>query len=231
MNRPILKSSMLGVVLLACGACASGEDNIDTATSWLGPLHRYERLSGTDDFGVYLLKNGVGRPAYVERVVVQPAEITISPSSDLNAVSVAAFAQIRSALTAALNAEVAKRIPASDSGPDNRDVYEFRAAITNLTVKKKSNAFGQVALEDLEFSFEDAAAEAGLHESRSNARRAVIIEKIQGEAVRWPALRDRFAAFAAQVAGKVAEARREIDRKAAEPAAPAPQKSTEPPGK
>lgn len=228
MKRPNFKSSLSGILLLACGACSSGEDNIDTTTSWLGPLHRYVQLSGSDDFGVYLLKDDLGRPAFVDHVIVGPAEITVSVESDLNSISPAAYEQLRAAFTAALDEEITERPPGSGTTGDSRDTYVVRAALTNLTIRKISKEFGQVGLNDLEFRFDDAALEIGLYESTTNLRRAVIIEKVQANTARWNDLRSRFGAFAAQIAKKTAEARAGINGKAAQPEPPAPQKTPQP---
>lgn len=211
-------------MLLACVACSSdSDDGTDVTTSWLGPLHRYDRMSGTEQFGVYLMK-GDARPAHVARIVVGPAEITVSARSDLNAISPSAYEELRAAFAEALEREVAQRFPAktgADGAANNADTYIMRAALTNLTVKRKSKKFGPAGLRDLEFSFDDAAIELVLHEKRSNARRGVVVQKAAGQAARWNALADRFKGFAAQAAQKAAEARDEINRKAAQPVAPA----------
>lgn len=231
MKRPVLKSSIIGAFLLAGGACSSGDGGIDVATSWLGPLHQYEQIRGTEDFGVYVMKDG-GRPAYVERVLVGPAEITISAESDLNAISPATYEKLRNAFTTALAREVARRLPASSQATGAKDIYILRTALTNLTVKRKAKKFGQVGLDGLEFTFDRAAVELGLHERRSNARRGVVIEKASGKPAQWSALPDRFQAFAAKAIEKAAEARTAINKKASkpEPAAPAP-KNPPPPAK
>lgn len=227
MKRPTFKSTVLGTLLLACGACSSG-DTIDTTTSWLGPLHRYEQLSGTGDFGVYLLKDTGNRPAIVGRIVASPAEVTVSVQSDLNAISPTAYEQLRATFSASLTKSFASDRRNPDAGDDKGDAYFVRAALTNLTVKKVSNEFGLVGLKDLEFGFEDAALEIGIYERRTNARRAVIIEKVQGKKVRWDVLRERFTGFAERVAEKTSEARAAIDKKASQPAAPALKKPAEP---
>jgi hypothetical protein len=234
MKRPELRLSAIAtLVLLACAACSSGsDDGIDVTTSWLGSLHRYERVSGTEQFGVYLMKGGT-RPAHVGQIIVGSAEITISARSDLNAISPAAYEELRAAFAKALEREAAQRFAAKPgaSGPaDTADTYILRAALTNLTVKRKSRNFGPVGLNDLEFTFDDAAIELVLHEKRSNARRGVIVQKAEGPVARRNALADRFRSLAARAAEKTAEARDGINRKAALPVAPAlaPAKPSEP---
>lgn len=222
MKRPILKSSIIGALLLASSACSSGgEDGIDVTTSWLGSLHRYEQISGAGRSGVFLMKNG-SRPAHVARIVVEPAEITVSSRSDLNAISPAAYEKLRDVLTAALAREAAKQFPSSGAPADNADTYLLRVALTNLTVKRKTRKTGPAGLNDLEFNFDDAAIELGIRERRSNARRGAAIHRLQARNAGWNALVGRFGDFAVQAIAKAAEARDGVNRKAAQPRASAP---------
>jgi hypothetical protein len=229
MKRPAFKlSAISALVMVLCAACGSGDDDgLDLTTNWLGPIRHYERLSGEALFGVYLHKNGT-RPARVLRIDVAPAEITVSTRSDLNALSPAAYEQLRAAFEKALTRQIANRLPAT-TGTEQKgaDAYILRAALTNLTIKRVSKKFGPAGLRDLEFSFDNSAIEISLHEYRSNARRAVIVQKAEGPKLRWSALADRFDAIALQAAQKTAEAREGIDKKANQPEKP-PEKPAKP---
>jgi len=231
MTRPAFKlSAICALVLVLCAACGSGDDDgLDVTTSWLGPLRQYERLSGEDQYGVYL-RNDATRPARVLRFDIAPAEITVSTGSDLNALSPAAYEELRGALVKALARQIASRFPApaasaTGTAEKGTDSYVLRAALTNLTIKRVSRKLGPAGLRDLEFSLDDSAIEISLHEQRSNARRAVIVQKVGGGKLRWNALADRFDALALQAAEKTAEARDGIDKKANAPEKPAPQKT------
>jgi hypothetical protein len=231
MKRPQLKLSSICVLVLAlCAACGSGEnDGLDVTTSWLGPLRQYERLSGEEQYGVYLRNDGT-RPARVLRIEIAPAEITISTRSDLNTLSPAAYEQLRTALEKALTRQITTRFPApaaraAGSDQENADSYVLRAALTNLTIKRVSKEFDLVGLRDLEFSFDGSAIEISLHEKRSNARQAVIVQKAAGKKFRWNALDDEFDTLARSAAEKTAEARDGIDKKASAPEKPATPKT------
>jgi len=230
MKRPEFKLSAICVlVLVLCAACGSGGgDGLDVTTSWLGPLRHYERLSGEEQYGVYLRNDGT-RPARVLRFDIARAEITVSTGSDLNALSPAAYEQLRTALEKALTRQIAGRFPGATAttgtAPKGADSYLFRAALTNLTVKRVSKKLGPAGLRDLEFSFDDSAMEISLNENRSNARRAVIVQKVEGGKLRWNEIANRFEALALQAAEKTAEARDGIDKKASQPIRPAEPKT------
>lgn len=230
MKRPEFKLSAISVlVLFLCASCGSGDDDgLDVSTSWLGPLRQYERLSGEEQYGIYLRNDGT-RPTRVLRLDIAPAEITVSTESDLNALSPAAYEQMRAALEKALVEQIASRFPGTaattGTAPEGADSYLLRAALTNLTIKRVSQNPGPAGLRDLEFSFDKSAMEISLHENRSNARRAVIVHKVEGGKLRWNALADRFAAIALQAAEKTAQARDGIDNKASQIEKPATPKT------
>lgn len=229
MKRPDFKFSALAVLaLLVSASCSSGkDDDIGVTTNWLGQLHQFEQVSGKDRFGVFLKKD-TSPPAMVRQFLIAPAEITISPRSDLNALNPAAYEQLRTAFSDALKEHVASRFPASpDTGRQDGDTYVLRAALTNLTVKRKTSAFGPAEPKDLEFTLEDTTVEIGLHEQRTNTRRAVIVQKATGGKIAWNGLPERFRAFAMEAATKLAEARDGINKKANRPKAP-PAKVTAP---
>lgn len=222
MKRPEFRFSVIGIlVLFICAACSSGKDEgIDVATNWLGPLHQYERVSGKDRFGIFLKKDS-SPPATVRQLRIDPAEITISARSDLNALNPASYEQLRAAFSDTLKEHVARRFPApAEKGLQDGDAYVLRAALTNLTVKRKTKAFGPIELKGLEFSSEDTALEISLHELRTNIRHAVIVQKVADGKMSWNGLRERFRALAEEAAAKTAEARDGINKKANQPKVP-----------
>lgn len=228
MKRPDLKLSVFGALaLLVCASCSSGDDDgISVTTNWLGPLRHFERLSGGEGFGVFL-KNDPSIPASVRELRIGPAEITISPNSDLNALEPAPYERLRAGFADALRRHIAGGAPA---GTDQKDgeTYVLHAALTNLTVTRKTREFGPVGLENLEFSLEGAAIEISLHQQSTNMRRAVIVQRAAGGKVAGNDLTERFNALAIEAAKTVAEARNGINRKASQPPPP-PAKAT-PPG-
>jgi hypothetical protein len=222
MKHPELRFSVIGILMLfICAACSSGkDDDIGVTTRWLGPLHQYERLSGKDRFGVFLKKDALP-PATVRQLRIAPVEITISAGSDLNALNPASYEQLRAAFSEPLKEQVARRFPApTEKELQDGDTYVLRAALANLTVKRKTTQFGSAELKDLEFATEDTAVEISFREMRTNIRRAVIVQKITGGKISWNGLRERIKAVTMEAATKVAEARDGINKKANQPKAP-----------
>ncbi len=204
-----------GILLTVCAACSSGDsDGLDVKTNWLGPLYKYERITGKDNFGIFLIKGEPG-PTSLERIMLETAEITISARSDLNSIDPAAYGKLRAELTAAFRQELSKQFTVSASpGPG---VYKFRAALTNLTAKRKVGGIGPPGLADLEFQFGNSAIEAELRDTRSNMRHSVIVLKAQAANTSWLGLADVFRKFAADAVTQAATARDEIKKRASRP--------------
>tara|TARA_R110000868_G_scaffold43803_6_gene146974 strand:+ start:17568 stop:18269 length:702 start_codon:yes stop_codon:yes gene_type:complete len=221
MNRPAYRLSAIGLLMLiTCAACSSGNDDVlGVSTNWLGPLHRYERQSGADSFGVFVRKEGT-RPARVKQLILAPAEITVSAASDFNSLDPAAYEKVRAAFSDALKKHIAASARSSSADAD-ADAYILRIALTNLTVKRNTTKIGPVSLDELEFAFNGAAIEASLSERSTNARRAVFAHKADAGKALWKDLGTLFDRFARQAAEKTAEARAAIDRKASLPEKPA----------
>ena len=64
-----------GFAAMVLASCSSN-DGAGATTSWLGPLHNYERVGSENDNGVFVLKGS--RPVAAERILLAPTEITIS---------------------------------------------------------------------------------------------------------------------------------------------------------
>lgn len=208
--------------LVLCAACSSGDkDSVDLATPWLGPLHGFERVSGEDDFGVFL-KRTSGATVKLERSIVSSPEIIVSTSSDLEAMSPAAYERVRSLLSEVFRQELAKQIPTANSDAERGAAsHVIHAALTNITVTRTTNAATAVQVSELQFSFENSTFEAEIRETTSNARRAVVVLPTKAEKTGWNALRAQLSAFARQIAAEIGKARSAINTQADQPPAPA----------
>ena len=97
--------------LVLCAACSSGaKDGVDLTTPWLGPLNGFERVSGKDEFGIFL-KNTSGATVRFESVIITPPELIVSAGSDLDAISPDAYEQINALFSEIFRQELAKQIP------------------------------------------------------------------------------------------------------------------------
>jgi len=200
----------LASILLA--GCSSGDDP-DMTTSWLGPLHAYERVSGADDDGVFVLRDG--KPVAAERIILAPAEITVSVDSDLNSITPRAYEHIRAAFADALVRELSKQ--PNDTSADS-DAYIVRIALTNLTAKRIGKDIGAASLDDLKFSFEMSAIEAEFRNRRTNSRSAVIVAPAKAKETTASGLADAFGTFAERISTRIAQARAELSKRARAPA-------------
>jgi hypothetical protein len=163
----------LASILLA--GCSSG-DAPDMTTSWLGPLHAYERVSGADDDGVFVLRDG--KPVAAERIILAPAGITVSVDSDLSSITPRAYERICAAFADALVRELSKQ--PNDTSADS-DAYIVRIALTNLTAKRIGKDIGAASLDDLKFSFEMSAIEAEFRNLRKRRKRLPAVWPMHSE--------------------------------------------------
>lgn len=217
--------------LILCAACSSGaKDGTDLATPWLGPLYGFERISGKDEFGVFL-KSTSGATARFERGIITPPELIVSAGSDLEAISPDAYEQINGLFSEVFRQELAKLIPTTNTGavpgtPPGAGSHRINAAMTNITITRKTDNLAAGRLSDLQFSFEGSTIEAEIRDRKSNLRRAVIILPATAAKTDWAALRAQFTKFARQAAAEVGKARSAINTRADQPPPPSPAPKT-----
>ncbi|MGB0632204.1 MAG: hypothetical protein ACPGRZ_16050 [Alphaproteobacteria bacterium] len=216
----VLKSLKLsvfcGLAALTLTACSSGDD-LGVTTSWLGPLHNYERISGEENDGVFILRGN--KPVTAERIFLAPAEITISADSDLNSVTPRAYERIRSAFADALARELSKQ---PNKTSDDASAYFVRIALTGLTAKRIGKDAGAATLSDLKFSFDISAIEAELRNRQTNTRNAVIVFPARAATTEAGGLPTVFESLAQRVYARISDARAALDKRAQAPAPAAP---------
>ena len=203
------------IVLASC----SSDDGPGVTTNWIGPLHSYERVSGENDNGVFVLQGS--KPIAAERILLAPAEITVSVNSDLNSVTPNAYEGIRRTFEDALVRELSKQ---PNKTSDYAGAYVIRIALTNLTAKRIDKNVGGTALAHLRFSFESAAIEAELRDRQTNTRNAVVVLPVRAKTATATGLPQILGNLAQKVSAGIGEARAELSRRAATPAKPAPAK-------
>lgn len=193
--------------LFLCAACSSSEKHgVELTTPWLGPVQGFERVSGQDNVGVFL-RSTTGETVRFERAVILPPEIIVSTRSDLESMSPATFAQIKRLFSDIFQQEMAKQFPTAKD--DNAASHLIPAALTNVTVTRKTDAARTALITDLQFSFEDAAIEAEFRVRKTNARQAVFVLPATAGKTDWnnlPALFTKIARAAAAEAGKTRDA-------------------------
>jgi hypothetical protein len=199
-------------------ACSSDNDPLVVTTSWLGPLAQYQRVSGSEKSGVFILKQRNGAQP-VGRILIQPAEITISNRSDLNSVTPSIYDQIRSAFADALANRLAEQGSNSAAGKET-EIYLVRVALTNVTVKRKDISPKDPTLSRLRISFENASIEAELFAQRTNIRDAVIISPATAGETASADLNTLFHRFAENFATQLATARSRLNSRPLQPTSP-----------
>jgi hypothetical protein len=225
--REIKSLAISASFLVLCAACSFGDkDGVDLATPWLGPLNGFERISGKDEFGIFL-KSTSGATARFERGIITPPELIVSAGSDLEAISPDAYEQINALFSEIFRQELAKQIPTTNTGaapsaPPGAASHLIQAAMTNLTITRKTNNPAAVRLNDLQFSFDGSTIEAEIRDRKSNVRRAVILLPATAGKTDWAALRAQFTKFARQAAAEVGKARSAINTRADQPPPPTP---------
>jgi len=218
-----IKSLVISASLLVlCAACSSGaKDGVELTTPWLGPLNGFERVSGKDEFGIFL-KSTSGATVRFETAIITPPELIISARSDLEAISPDAYEQINALFSEIFRQELAKQIPTMNTGtPPGAASHRINAAMTNITITRKTDNPAAGQLKDLQFSFEGSTIEAEIRDRKSNSRRAVIILSAKPGKTDWAALRAQFTEFAHQAAAEIGQARSAINTRADQPSAPA----------
>lgn len=208
--------------LLICAACSSSDkDGVELTTPWLGPLHGFERVSGKDDFGVFL-KSAPGITTRFDGVVLTPPEFTISSGSDLEAISPAAYGKIKEMFVDVFQQEFTKQFPSAKTGADRNATSHFiHAALTNVTITRKTNNTRAAQLSDLTFSFEGSTLEVEIRVQKSNARQAVVVLAAKAANTTWNNLRAQLGVLASQAAAESDKARGAINARADQPAPPA----------
>ncbi len=208
--------------LILCAACSSGaKDGVDLTTPWLGPLNGFERVSGKDEFGIFL-KNTSGATVRFESVIITPPELIVSAGSDLEAISPDAYEQINALFSEIFRQELAKQIPTMNTGtPPGAASHRINAAMTNITITRKTDNTAAGQLKDLQFSFDGSTIEAEIRDRKSNARQAVIILSTKPGKTDRAALRAQFTEFARLAATEIGQARSAINTRADQPSAPA----------
>ena len=211
-------STVLAAGLLQT-ACSSDNDSPIVTTSWLGPLAQYQQISGSEGSGVFILKQRIGAQP-VGRILIQPAEITISNRSDLNSVTPPIYDQIRSAFADALANRLAEQGSNSAAGKET-ETYLVRVALTNVTVKRKDISPNDPTLSRLRISFENASIEAELFAQRTNIRDAVIIFPATAGETASADLNTLFRRFAENFATQLGTARSSLNSRPSQPTSPA----------
>lgn len=210
-------STVLAAGLLPT-ACSSDNDPLVVTTSWLGPLAQYQQVSGSEESGIFILKQRDGAQP-VGRILIQPAEITISNRSDLNSLTPSIYDQIRSAFADALANRLAEQGSNSAAGKET-EIYLVRVALTNVTVKRKDIAPKDPTLSRLRISFENASIEAELFAQRTNIREAVIISPATAGETASADLNTLFRRFAENFATQLATARSRLNSRPSQPTSP-----------
>ena len=205
-----------GFASMVLASCSSN-DSAGATTSWLGPLHNYERVGGENDNGVFVLKGS--KPVAAERILLAPTEITISANSDLNSITPSAYERIRRNFADVLAREFSKQ---PNKASDVSGAYVVRITLTNLTAKRIGKDVGTNPLADLRFSFESAAIEVELRNQQTNTRNAVVVLPARAKTVTASGLPQTLTNFAQRVWVRISEARAELSRRAATPATLAP---------
>ena len=205
-----------GLAAIFLAACSSSDD-LDLTTSWLGPLHNYERVGAGTSGGLFILKDV--KPAAADRILLAPAEITVSVESDLNSISPRAYERIRRLFADALARELSKQ---PNNTSDNADAYIVHIALTNLTAKRIGKEISATALSDLKFSFGTAAVKAELRHQQTNSRDAVILMPAPGPETTTSGLPGLLASFAEKISARVSQARTELSKRSRAPVAPKP---------
>mgnify|MGYP006097630209 CR=1 FL=1 len=201
--------------LILCAACSSvDKDGVVSETPWLGPLHGFERVSGEEGFGLFLMSSS-DAPVRFERCIVAAPEIIVSARSDLEAISPTIYRKIKALFAEVLQQELAKRLPTVNTSRVSNSVsHVIHAALTNVTITLKTPNSTAAQLSNLHFSFEESAIEVEIRLRQSNARQAVIVLPTKAEKTGWIPLRKQFRAFARQAAMKASKARSAINAKA-----------------
>lgn len=214
--RSLKIPGICGLAAIFLAACSPGDD-LDLNTSWLGPLHNFERISGQDKDGLFIRKGST--PVAADRILLAPAEITVSVESDLNSITPRAYENIRRAFADALARELSKQ-PNDTSQQTN--AYIVRIALTNMTAKRIGRDIGASTLADLKISFSMAAIEAEFRNRQTNSRNAVIVMPATANEIDANRLPGLFASFAEKIAAGVAQARAELTKRSRAPAVKRP---------
>ncbi len=201
------------MLLVSC----SSDHGPSGTTSWLGPLQGYERVGGENYNAVFVLRSS--KPVAAERILLAPAEITISVNSDLNSITPSAYERIRRIFADVIAREFSKQ-PNKTSNASG--AYVVRITLTNLTAKRIDKDVGANSLADLRFSFESAAIEVELRNRQTNTRNAVVVLPARAKTVKASGLPQTLTNLSQRVWVGISEARAELSRRAATPAAIAP---------
>ena len=214
--RSLKLPGICGLAAMLLAACSSN-DEADFTTSWLGPLHSYECITGQDNTGLFILKDS--RPVAAERILLAPAEITVSVESDLNSISPRAYERMRRLFADALAQELSKQ---PNDTSENASAYLVRVALTNLTAKRIGKEIEETVLADLKFSFKMTAIEVEFRNRLTNARSAVMVMPAGANETNASGLPGVLASFAEKTSVQIARARAELTKRSRAPAAPSP---------
>lgn len=231
-SRKFRSLALSASILLLTAACSSSDKNtIELTTPWLGPLNGFERVSGEENFGVFV-RATPGEVAPFERGIIAPPEIIVSASSDLESISPESYEKIKALFSEVFRAELAKQLPVANTAGERADAsHLIHAALTNVTVTRKTNNANAVKIGDLQFSFEGSTVEAEIRDRKTNARLAAFVVPAKAAKTGWDALRAPFTVLASQAAAEAAKSRGAIDTKAAQPAPGAETKPVKAPAK